>query len=460
MGKHHDLIIVGGGFAGVYAAWRFAGRGLRVALIEASERLGGSMDAFEWRGFWVDHGCHFLDLRLPESAHFFEDVLGSELMELDRPRWGVAVDGSWVDGFEFPDFTGSPEFCRAALDQMAGLRGTYPEPDGPSWLDWFRATRGEHLAAAVGPMVTKATGADPARVSPDGRRSLQMFNRVRLGDDAEMIALKSTDPFWDERLAVTLAAADPRFTGLNRSARFGYPRRQGLHGFGVAAANRLRERGVDLILGKAVRSIEPSSNGVVVALDDGSLSTDRLFWSLPEYALCDTLGIGHALRSTAIPVGSAFWAFEVDSEVVLGPDYLHDYSARLPFRVNKAGVYSRQVRPDGRTYVMAEIPGHPAQLASHRAPEARDASWRAMLETGYIAADAVWTDAVSWSLPVAFTLPTLDWHAEYLRIQAAVSAISPRIHGIDFGFRGRNAFIQFCQERLEPAILAGETSRS
>src|SRR5690606_35257244 len=127
---------------------------------------------------------------------------------------------------------------------------------GPSWLDWFAATRGGRLAAAVAPMVAKVAGAGPEKVSVDARRSLQMFERVRLGDDDEMAALKGKDPFWDERLAVTLHARDPRFQGLNRTPRFGYPRREGLHGLVTAATRRLQALGVQVMLGAAVRALE------------------------------------------------------------------------------------------------------------------------------------------------------------------------------------------------------------
>ncbi len=460
MPHRHDLVVVGGGFAGIFAAWRLARAGLRVALVEASDHLGGSLDAFPWRGYRVDHGCHFLDLRDPDSARFFEDLLGPDLVVLRDPSWGVARHGGWIEGFEFPDFTEDPAFCRAAMEEMEGLRREPARSHGPTWLDWYRSTRGESLAGAVAPMVAKVTGSDPTRFSPDARRSLQMFERVRLGDDREMIALKGADPFWDERLGVTLRAGDPRFLGLNAAPRFGYPREGGLHGFGLAAARRLRELGVDLRLGQAVRDLEAETSGIAVRLDGETLRADRLFWSLPEHTLCDTLGIAHALKAAAVPVGCAFWAFEVEREAVLGPDYLHDYSSRLPFRLNKAGLYGGQIGPNGRSYVMAEIPGHPAGLAGHRTDAARDACWRAMIETGYVAADAAWTDAISWSLPVAFTLPTPGWQAEYDRVQTAVTAFSPLIHGIDFGFRGRNAFIRFCRERLEPAILAGRSGVS
>ncbi len=61
-GAMHDVIIIGGGFAGAAALSRLAGHGLKLVLIEASERLGGRVwtrafagrgDLLEFGGSWI-----------------------------------------------------------------------------------------------------------------------------------------------------------------------------------------------------------------------------------------------------------------------------------------------------------------------------------------------------------------------------------------------------------------------
>src|SRR5689334_22583528 len=55
-----DAIVIGGGFAGLSAAARLAGRGARVLVLEARSRLGGRATAFADRetGELVDNGQH------------------------------------------------------------------------------------------------------------------------------------------------------------------------------------------------------------------------------------------------------------------------------------------------------------------------------------------------------------------------------------------------------------------
>ena len=62
MSSDPDVVVVGGGFAGLSAAVRLTQRGMRVLLVEARSRLGGRATSFSDRttGEWVDNGQHVL----------------------------------------------------------------------------------------------------------------------------------------------------------------------------------------------------------------------------------------------------------------------------------------------------------------------------------------------------------------------------------------------------------------
>ncbi len=53
-----DVVVVGGGLAGMVAAWRLAERGARVTLFEAGERLGGKAGAKQNGADYDEHGYH------------------------------------------------------------------------------------------------------------------------------------------------------------------------------------------------------------------------------------------------------------------------------------------------------------------------------------------------------------------------------------------------------------------
>ncbi|NRA99092.1 MAG: NAD(P)-binding protein [Rhodobacteraceae bacterium] len=443
------MIIAGGGFAGIYAAWRLAREGYAVDLIEAAPTLGGNLNSREWNGYWLDNGTHNFDMRSDLGAAFYPDILGNDLLVFEDQQWATTNDKTWISGFELPDFTDEPEFAARALAELAALEHAAAGPPPETYADVLLAKFGPALAARLSPMVKKYTGADPAEISADAAGLLGMFSRVRLGTDDDMLALKRTSSFWDDRLGVSLYCGDADFIGLNANKIFAFPARKGLTGFCEAADRRLRALGVAIRTGAPVDGVEHIDGGIAVTVGEDRIEGRALFWSLPETHLMKIIGADVDLMSSAHPVGTAFFAFEVDQDAIVGPDYLHDYSGkRLPFRYNKAGVYGAQTKPDGRTYVTCEMPGHPKDLRDVITDDNAQAAWDALRDVGYLRADAVAHDRFGWSHPVAYTLPKTGWRDGYDAAQAAIQAASPNIHGIAFGYRGRLAFMRFFEDTL------------
>ncbi len=63
----HDVIVVGGGFAGVTAAREIALRGRSVLLLEARDRLGGRTWSAEWDGIPVEYGGQWVHWHQPHT---------------------------------------------------------------------------------------------------------------------------------------------------------------------------------------------------------------------------------------------------------------------------------------------------------------------------------------------------------------------------------------------------------
>ena len=51
-----DVVVVGGGIAGLAAAWRL--RGHDVLLLEAGDRLGGRLRSDPRGDYWLNYGAH------------------------------------------------------------------------------------------------------------------------------------------------------------------------------------------------------------------------------------------------------------------------------------------------------------------------------------------------------------------------------------------------------------------
>ena len=67
MAERYDVIVVGGGFAGVTAARECALRGRRTLLLEARDRLGGRTWSADWNGFPIEYGGAWVHWHQPHT---------------------------------------------------------------------------------------------------------------------------------------------------------------------------------------------------------------------------------------------------------------------------------------------------------------------------------------------------------------------------------------------------------
>jgi monoamine oxidase len=87
----HDVVVVGGGFAGVTAAREVALRGRSVLLIEARDRLGGRTWSADWDGIPIEYGGAWVHWHQPHTwSEITRAGLGVELSsDADRAHWWV-----------------------------------------------------------------------------------------------------------------------------------------------------------------------------------------------------------------------------------------------------------------------------------------------------------------------------------------------------------------------------------
>jgi pseudooxynicotine oxidase len=89
----YDVVVVGGGFAGVTAARECALRGRRVLLLEARDRLGGRTWSAEWERFRVEYGGAWVHWHQP---HTFSEITRAGLKltlgpDAQRAHWHVGA---------------------------------------------------------------------------------------------------------------------------------------------------------------------------------------------------------------------------------------------------------------------------------------------------------------------------------------------------------------------------------
>jgi monoamine oxidase len=128
MAERYDVIVVGGGFAGVTAARECALRGRRTLLIEARDRLGGRTWSASWNGFSIEYGGAWVHWHQP---HTFS--------ELTRAGLGVSVSDNagrahWHVGDERREGTIADRdaIAQRGWDRFVeGVREALPQPHAP-----------------------------------------------------------------------------------------------------------------------------------------------------------------------------------------------------------------------------------------------------------------------------------------------------------------------------------------
>src|SRR5205807_5048684 len=98
MNRKTDLIVIGGGVAGLAATRELCAAGLNVVLLEARERLGGRILTRQTKDYPVELGAEFIHGRPPEILELAAEA-GLPLAEL---QWNALrkKDRHWTDAAE------------------------------------------------------------------------------------------------------------------------------------------------------------------------------------------------------------------------------------------------------------------------------------------------------------------------------------------------------------------------
>ena len=91
-----QLTILGGGPAGVAAAYFAEQKGLSYSLVERNKDLGGNARTFMIGDFRFDTGAHRVHDKIPEVTQLLKGLLGPELKEIEVPSF-ISIKQSFLD---------------------------------------------------------------------------------------------------------------------------------------------------------------------------------------------------------------------------------------------------------------------------------------------------------------------------------------------------------------------------
>ena len=87
------LVVVGGGIAGLAAAWEASGRGWSVTVVDASTRTGGKLVTTDFLGRPVDEGADAFLRRVPDALRLCEELGIDDLRSPSATSARVWADG-------------------------------------------------------------------------------------------------------------------------------------------------------------------------------------------------------------------------------------------------------------------------------------------------------------------------------------------------------------------------------
>ncbi|WP_461036630.1 protoporphyrinogen oxidase, partial [Streptomyces mayteni] len=257
------VIVVGGGISGLAAAHRLSTAGVRVTLLEGSDRIGGKLRTGRIAGVGVDLGAESILARRPEAVELARAVgLGDAL----RPPVGVGAS-IWTRGALRPmprdHVMGVPASVAALAGVLsdAGLAQIARDAELPPLEVGEDAAVGRLVAERMGrevvdrliePLLGGVYAGDAYQISL--RSAVPKLYEAAREHDTLLAAVRAV-----QREAGPRAPGEPVFNGVEG----------GVGTLAEAVAEACRARGVALETGVAVTGLRRTARGWAAALGDG-----------------------------------------------------------------------------------------------------------------------------------------------------------------------------------------------
>src|SRR5437773_562831 len=161
-----DVIVVGGGIAGLSAGYELHRRGIRFAILERASRAGGVIFSEEVDGFTIDAGPDSLLTQKPEAISLCRELgLGSRLVSTKPPRLAYIQRGGRLHPLPAASVLGIPTrvwpFLRSGLFTWRGKARMGAELFVPP-----RKADGDE---SIGAFITRRFGDEAARYLAEPR---------------------------------------------------------------------------------------------------------------------------------------------------------------------------------------------------------------------------------------------------------------------------------------------------
>ncbi len=354
LGREQRVAILGGGVAGLSAAWKLAEQGVGVDLYEAAPALGGMAGSWERNGYTWDFGPHRFHTKNQAILDTVRDLVGDDLLTRYRKTRVYFMNRFFDYPFNASNLLTNLPPSVAVLSLLdfikVKIRQTVKPAEDDSFESWVVNRFGRRLYNIYfGPYTAKVWGSDPSQLSASWAAQ-----RVAVVD------------LWDLLLRTfKLRRGDNGFHHSEFKDEFWYPRR-GIGQISEAMAARARASGANLMTGARITAIEHDGASVTgiryrqgdeehYRPCDAAISTLPLplFVQLLQPAAPEeVLKSARALQYRAM----IFLFLEVDKPSVTGDHWTYFPDREIIFnRISEMRNFSPDAAPAGNTSLTLEI---------------------------------------------------------------------------------------------------------
>ncbi|MEV5146484.1 protoporphyrinogen oxidase [Streptomyces sp. NPDC052727] len=332
-GSPGHVVVIGAGIAGLAAAHRLLGRGARVTVLEAGDRVGGKLLPGEIAGVRVDLGAESMLARRPEAVALAREAGLGELLQPPA----TATASIWTRGALRPmpkgHVMGVPGTAAALSGVLSdeGLARIERDADLPRTDIGDDVAVGEYVAARLGREVVDRL------VEP-------LLGGVYAGD-AYRISMRSAVPqlFQAARTHASLTEGVREIQAKAAAQRQTGPVFMGIAGgvgrLPLAVADSVRARGGEILTGTPARALRrEAAGGWRITAGERVLHADAVIVAVPapaaaallraespgaaaelaavEYASMALVTLAYRRADLSLPEGSGFLVPPVDGRTI------------------------------------------------------------------------------------------------------------------------------------------------
>lgn len=149
--NRNQIAILGGGVAGLSAAWKLSEHNTQITVLEREKEVGGLSRTSKFKGFRFDYSAHRFNSNNPEVIRRFKKLLGKHLLKKEKKTYIV----HWGKYLTYPPKAfevakAMPKFLliRATIDIFwSQISNLFKKKKNKSFTDWTRSRFGKTLSS-------------------------------------------------------------------------------------------------------------------------------------------------------------------------------------------------------------------------------------------------------------------------------------------------------------------------